>query len=125
MAASTPPGVRYVPSVQCPHPLLKKLTASTRYTHSNAESGSSGCFKSHNGRRLATTGSDAKLYAGGGECVDHSSVHASHGSGPASLPLKYECTRLYTSTATAIAWINPPTDTIWFQIAHPRSASYV
>ena len=30
----------------------------------------------------------AKLYAGGGEGVDHSSVHASHGSGPAFRAVK-------------------------------------
>src|SRR5262250_1783504 len=52
------------------------------------QSGSSGCFRSHNGRRLLATGSDAKLYAGGGELVDHSRVHASHGSFPAVSPLK-------------------------------------
>src|SRR5215469_16886279 len=51
-------------------------------------SGSSGCFWSHKGRRLATVGTVAKLYAGGGELTDHSSVHASHGSLPAGAPLK-------------------------------------
>ena len=38
----------------------------------------------------------AKLYAGGGEVVAHSSVHASHGSLPAGLPLQVRtdsCTR--------------------------------
>src|SRR5215468_1082069 len=58
------------------------------YLHSYWLSGSSGCFRSHNGRRLATTGTVAKLYAGGGELVDHSSVQASQGSFPASAPLK-------------------------------------
>src|SRR5579859_7680810 len=94
-----------------------------RSPHSNAESGSSGCFKSQSGRRLATTGSTGKLYAGGGEDVDHSSVHASHGSGPASAPRKYECTRLYTNTRIAIAWIKPPSEIIWFSTVHPRSGS--
>src|SRR5271155_5295588 len=56
--------------------------------HSYFQSGSSGCFMSHSGRRLVATGSVAKLYDGGGEGVDHSSVHASHGSFPASFPLK-------------------------------------
>src|ERR1700753_82087 len=56
--------------------------------HSYSQSGSSGCFKSHSGRRLVTTGSVAKLYAGGGDGVDHSRVQASHGSFPATLPLK-------------------------------------
>ncbi len=34
------------------------------------------------------TGMEAKLYAGGGELMDHSSVHASQGSLPALAPLK-------------------------------------
>src|SRR5215468_7571345 len=58
------------------------------YLHSYWLSGSSGCFTSHNGRRLATTGTVAKLYAGGGELADHSSVQASQGSFPALVPLK-------------------------------------
>ena len=62
--------------------------------HSYRESGSSGCFRSHNGLRLATTGALAKLYSGGGDEVAHSSVQASQGSGPASGPLKYEYTML-------------------------------
>ena len=36
----------------------------------------------------------AKLYTGGGELVDHSSVHASQGSFPAGLPRKYDQIRL-------------------------------
>src|SRR5215831_9398940 len=55
---------------------------------SNFQSGSSGCFTSQSGRRLLTAGSDAKLYTGGGELVDHSSVQASQGSFPAIFPLK-------------------------------------
>src|SRR5215475_5911274 len=84
--------------------------------HSYWLSGSSGCFKSHNGRRLATTGTVAKLYAGGGELVDHSRVHASHGSLPASAPLKYEMIRLATNTRIAIAWINAPIVMIRFKV---------
>src|SRR5262245_22780687 len=53
-----------------------------------SQSGSSGCLRSQSGRRLLTTGIAAKLYGGGGDVVDHSSVHASHGSFPAGLPLK-------------------------------------
>src|SRR5262250_358749 len=71
--------------------------------HSYRLSGSSGCFRSHNGRLLATTGTVAKLYAGGGELTDHSSVHASHGSFPASAPLKYEMMRFATNTRIATA----------------------
>src|SRR6516225_2314928 len=56
--------------------------------HSYFQSGSSGCFISHSGRRLVATGSTSKLYEGGGDGVAHSKVHASHGSFPASGPLK-------------------------------------
>src|SRR5215475_9858618 len=65
-------------------------------------SGSSGCFRSHNGRRLATVGMVAKLYAGGGELTDHSRVHASQGSFPATSPFQYEMTRFATNTRTAM-----------------------
>src|SRR5882757_5248375 len=68
------------------------------HTHSNFQSGSDGCLRSQSGRRLLTIGIAAKLYAGGGEFVDHSSVHASHGSLPAARPLKYDHSRLMTKT---------------------------
>src|SRR5260370_8007466 len=58
-----------------------------RFLHSYRLSGSSGCFKSHKGRRLATVGVTAKLYAGGGELTDHSRVPPSHGSFPPFPPL--------------------------------------
>src|SRR5215467_7848670 len=58
------------------------------FLYSYFQSGSSGCFKSQSGRRLLTVGITAKLYAGGGELVVHSSVQASQGSFPAILPLK-------------------------------------
>src|SRR5260370_36183559 len=62
--------------------------------YSYFQSGSSGCFKSQRGRRLRTVGMTSKLYEGGGEVVAHSSVHASHGSSPASRPWHREPTRL-------------------------------
>src|ERR1700692_4900898 len=55
--------------------------------YSYFQSGSSGCLRSQSGRRLMTTGILAKLYSGGGEVVDHSSVQASQGSLPADSPL--------------------------------------
>src|SRR5437016_477434 len=58
--------------------------------HSYFQSGSSGCLRSQSGRRLRTVGMVAKLYAGGGEFVDHSSVQASHGSISAAFPRKYD-----------------------------------
>src|SRR5713226_9235996 len=56
--------------------------------YSYFQSGSSGCLRSQSGRRLWTTGIAAKSYSGGGEVVDHSSVHASHGSFPAGSPFR-------------------------------------
>src|ERR1700721_1699592 len=70
------------------------LTDSALIAYSYLQSGSSGCFRSHSGRRLCTLGILAKLYSGGGELVDHSSVHASHGSFPASFPRKKDQIRL-------------------------------
>src|SRR5215813_1892035 len=93
--------------------------------HSYWLSGSSGCFRSHNGRALATTGTVAKLYAGGGELVDHSSVHASQGSLPALAPLKYDTMRFATKMRTASAWMNAPTLTRRFKVSQPRPGSYV
>jgi hypothetical protein len=62
-------------------------------------SGSSGCFRSHSGRRLWTVGIASKLYDGGGDAVDHSSVQASHGSSPAGRPWRSDATTLYTKMA--------------------------
>src|SRR6266404_6181451 len=66
--------------------------------HSYFQSGSAGCLRSQSGRRLLTVGMTEKLYAGGGEGVDHSSVQASHGSLPAVAPLKYDHRRFTTKT---------------------------
>src|SRR5437773_12400520 len=68
--------------------------------HSYFQSGSSGCFKSHSGRRLRTSGRVSKLYSGGGELVDHSSVQASHGSLPAMAPFLSDRRRLTTRQDT-------------------------
>src|SRR4030095_7608137 len=88
--------------------------------HSYWLSGSSGCFRSHSGRRLATVGIVAKLYAGGGELVDHSSVHAPQVSLPAGAPLKYDTMRFATKTRMASAWTNAPTLIRRFSVSHPR-----
>src|ERR1700681_775726 len=77
--------------------------------YSYCQSGSSGCLRSHSGRRLFTSGMAAKLYVGGGEVVDHSSVHASQGSLPASSPRKYDQSRLPMNTNTPAAWKKTPT----------------
>src|SRR5437660_11756815 len=76
--------------------------------YSYFQSGSSGCFRSHKGRRLCTVGMVSKLYVGGGEVVAHSSVQASHGSSPATLPFQRDETRLYTSRAKLGTWMKTP-----------------
>src|SRR5215470_19013592 len=93
--------------------------------YSYFQSGSSGCFKSHNGRRLLTAGVTAKLYTGGGEGVNHSSVHASHGSLPASLPRKYDHSRFQTKTNMPSPWNITPMEVMTFKVSQPRPASYV
>src|SRR5271169_2094606 len=91
--------------------------------YSYFQSGSSGCFKSHSGRRLRTTGIVAKLYSGGGDVVAHSSVQASQGSLPATLPLKYDHTKFTTQNRMPTIWKITPTETIMFQTSHPRPGS--
>ncbi len=78
--------------------------------HSYFQSGSSGCFRSHSGRRLRTTGSVAKLYSGGGDVVDHSSVQASHGSSPAGCARDAaSATTFHRKTGRRRAWKTTPT----------------
>src|ERR1700756_2479768 len=95
----------------------------TFFLYSYWLSGSSGCFKSHNGRRLATTGTEAKLYAGGGELTDHSSVQASQGSLPALSPFQYDRIRFATNTRTPAAWMKAPIETIRLIASQPRPGS--
>jgi len=109
---------------QRPRSLVLCLSKSQRAHCSYLQSGSSGCLRSHNGRRLPTTGSVAKLYSGGGELVDHSSVQASHGSLPAGRPRKYAHTRLYAKIKTAIPWITPPIEMIMFSVFRGQARRY-
>src|ERR1700692_4512144 len=91
--------------------------------HSYFQSGSSGCFKSQSGRRLFTVGTEAKLYAGGGEFVDHSRVHASQGSLPAALPRKKDKSRSPKKTKIPAAWKKTPMVTMRFHVSQPRPGS--
>src|SRR5580704_5436654 len=91
--------------------------------YSYFQSGSSGCLRSQSGRRLLTTGTAAKSYSGGGELVDHSSVHASQGSFPACSPLRSDQKTFPTNASTPAVWKNTPMVTIRFQISHPRPGS--
>src|SRR5258708_18307651 len=87
------------PAVSARSVLVQRLRSS-ELSHSYLQSGSSGCFRSHNGRLLRTSGRTAKLYSGGGDDVAHSSVHASHGSLPAGSPFRSERIMLHTRQAT-------------------------
>src|SRR5258707_8887378 len=89
--------------------------------YSYFQSGSSGCLRSQSGRRLFTDGSTAKLYAGGGDAVDHSSVHASQGSLPARGPAWYDRARVKRNTSKPAAWNTTPIATMRFHVAQPRS----
>ena len=75
-------GDSFAPSPITPLPQGERGTG----LHSYFQSGSSGCFRSHSGRRLRTVGICSKLYGGGGDVVDHSNVQAFHGSSPAGWP---------------------------------------
>src|SRR5579862_5070163 len=88
--------------------------------YSYFQSGSSGCFRSQSGRRLRTTGIVAKSYSGGGEVVDHSSVHASHGSFPAGSPERSDRTMLITNMSTAMPWNSAPIDSTKLSVSSPR-----
>jgi hypothetical protein len=56
-----------------------------------------------------TRGTTSKLFSGGGEGVNHSSVFAFHGSGPAIAPRLSAQTIPTTVTATLSAIMNAPT----------------
>ena len=55
-----------------------------------------------------TRGTTSKLFSGGGEGVNHSSVLAFHGSGPAIGPFLTERTTLMTVSSTPRARMNEP-----------------
>ena len=65
-------------------------TAAPAGSRSSRPSSSSVYFRCQNSSRWVTSGISAKLYSGGGDEVDHSSVRASHGSGPAIGPRRSE-----------------------------------
>ena len=55
-----------------------------------------------------TRGTTSKLFSGGGEGVNHSSVFAFHGSGPAIAPRLSDQTTPKTVTTTPSAIMNAP-----------------
>src|SRR2546422_5718137 len=60
------------------------------------------------GSKLRTVGITSKLCGGGGEVVNHSSVLASHGSGPARRPRRTLQTAFPTVISTPRASTNEP-----------------
>ena len=60
------------------------------------------------GSTLRTRGIVSKLFGGGGEVVNHSSVLPCHGSLPARLPLRSEWTTLIGVTRTPSARMKAP-----------------
>src|SRR6185503_1037885 len=91
--------------------------------HSYFQSGALVCLMSQRGRRLLTVGISAKLYSGGGELVDHSSVQASQGSFPAGRPLRRDRRMFITKMSVPITWNATPIVQMRFQIPQPRPAS--
>src|SRR5262245_45142071 len=85
------------------------------------QSGSSGCFRSHSGRRLRTVGIDSKLYDGGGEVVAHSSVQASQGSSPAGRPRRSDTATFAKKIRNATPCTTTPSVLSWFHRSQPRS----
>src|SRR6476660_7292277 len=85
-------------------------------------SGRSGLAKSHNGRRLRIGGSATKFSCGGGDVVAHSSVHASQGLSPATLPRKKDLAKFQTRiSADALMKKTPAVESMFIQPQFGRS----
>ena len=63
-----------------------------------------------------TRGTTSKLFSGGGDGVNHSSVFAFHGSGPAIAPFLRDRTTLMIVSSTLSASTNAPIVEIRFMI---------
>src|SRR4029077_6182646 len=85
-------------------------------------SGRSGLARSHNGRRLRMGGSATKFSCGGGDVVAHSSVHASQGLSPATLPRKKDVAKFQTRiSADALMKKTPAVESMFIQPQCGRS----
>src|SRR5207244_2472193 len=82
--------------------------ARTASSRTGAADSTPGCCKSHNGRALTIGGSAAKLYAGGGEDVAHSNVHAFQGLSPANRPRRNVRSASHKNTSTPMPITNAP-----------------
>src|SRR6185436_13633491 len=79
----------------------------------------SGCVRSHNGYRDSTSGISAKLYSGGGDGIDHSSVAASHGLSGAMGPLDLLRKKFHTKIEVDSTSMNAPMDEIMLNVSQP------
>src|SRR5437762_102873 len=80
---------------------------------------SSGDLRSQSGYRDVTVGITAKLYSGGGEGIDHSSVGPPQGSLPAGGPLRRERMRFQKPITTATTWMYAPMELMRLKISSP------
>src|SRR5436853_470592 len=80
---------------------------------------SSGDFRSQSGYRDVTVGIVAKLYSGGGDGIDHSSVGAPHGSFPAMAPRFRLDQRFHTKMTTETAWMYAPIELMRLNTSSP------
>ena len=74
------------------------------------------------GSGLRTSGTASKLWGGGGESANHSSVEPCHGSWPTGRPPLYEAARFPSSTRTPITRKNAPTEPIRLSVETPSSS---
>src|SRR5712692_3464285 len=70
-----------------------------------------------------TVGMRAKLYTGGGEGMDHSSVRPSQGSSPAACPDRIVLATLTMKNKIDTAMMKEPMVDTMFQKFHPRSGA--
>src|SRR5215208_4627356 len=71
-----------------------------------------------------TRGMTSKLFSGGGDGVNHSSVFAFHGSGPAITPVLSDRTTLTTVSMMPTASSHDPTEEIALKVDHPDAVVY-
>src|SRR5215203_4315458 len=83
----------------------------------------SGCVRSQSGYRDSTSGISAKLYSGGGDGMDHSSVAASHGLFDAMGPCDLLRKKFQTKIAVEMTSMNAPMLEMRLNVSQPWPAS--
>ena len=109
---SSAASITVVPNVSRP-----SSSVAPRAPESSAVISSRSC--SHSGSRPRTVGIRAKLYAGGGELTDHSSVLAPQGLSPAGSPPAIERTTFATKITKPSEKIAAPIDDHRFAPSKP------